>query len=112
MKISLEHAANRISIAKIQIKFDINPDFLLFLQKSIKILGMFRIKSSSLQQFIKLRQSFLNGHGRPRTAFLSLEKLTMTAQSNQLDDVSILVIPYQQEVTIDMTLQAALVLPT
>lgn len=45
MKISLEHAANRISIAKIQIKFDINPDFLLFLQKSIKILGMFRNKA-------------------------------------------------------------------
>ena len=41
-----------------------------------------------------------------------LEQLTMAAQSYQLDDVSILVVPYQQEVTIDMTLQAALVLPT
>ena len=30
----------------------------------------YRIKDVPLQQIIKLRHSFLNGHGRPRTAFL------------------------------------------
>ena len=33
----------------------------------------------------------------------------MTAQSNQLDDVSILVIPYQQKVAIDVALQTPFV---
>ena len=41
--------------------------------------------------------------------FSLLEQLTVTAQSYQLDDVSILVIPYQQEVTIDVTLQTVFV---
>jgi hypothetical protein len=35
----------------------------------------------------------------------------MAAQSYQLDDVSILVIPYQQEVAIDVAFQAAFVFP-
>ena len=38
--------------------------------------------------------------------FSLLEKFTMAAQSYQLDDVSILLIPNQQEVTIDVTFQA------
>jgi len=41
--------------------------------------------------------------------FSLLEQLTVAAQSYQLDNVSILVIPYQQEVTIDVTLQTAFV---
>ena len=34
----------------------------------------YRKKDVSLQQIIKLRHSFLNGHGRPRTAFLIPQK--------------------------------------
>ena len=40
-----------------------------------------------------------------------LEQLTMAAQSYQLDDVSIFVIPYQQEVAIDVAFQATFVFP-
>ena len=43
--------------------------YLFFLQ----IIWKYRIKDVTLQQIIKLRHSFLNGHGRPRTAFLFIQ---------------------------------------
>ena len=39
------------------------------------------------------------------------EQLTVAAQSHQLDNVSILVIPYQQEVAIDVTFQTTFIFP-
>ena len=47
MSSSITHQSADLGLdfAKIQIKFDISLDFLLFLQKIIKILGMFRNKT-------------------------------------------------------------------
>ena len=43
---------------------------MFFLQKSLKILGLFENNAYLCSRLLKLRHSFLNGHGRPRTAFL------------------------------------------
>lgn len=50
-------------------------------------------------------------HGASIYRIILPEQLTVTAQSYQLDNVSILVIPYQQKITIDVAFQTTFILP-
>ena len=65
--------------AKIQIKSDISLDFLLFLQKSLKILGLFE-KSLSLQQIIKAPPFFLEWTWPSEDGFFFNFKFNIMAQ--------------------------------
>ena len=65
-----------------------------------------------LQQIIKAPPFFLEWTWPSEDClFILPEQLTVAAQSYQLDNVSILVIPYQQKITIDVAFQTTFIFP-